>query len=182
MVVLGIPRRENDIPPVRTQSVETPSFTRVERVRLPFVRFITLRRLSGRRCTSGLGASGYHVLTSISKICESSQGDLVLLSHVLYTLSLKSGYEEGEGCIVQIQILIPPLPPWRLGESLSLKSGYEEGVQIQILIPPLPPWVKIGDPTCVELWYRGYRGKDETLKPRNPPPSAKRSESRAPLC
>ena len=154
VVVLGIPRRENDIPPVRTQSVETPSFTRVERVRLPFVRFITLRRLSGRRCTSGLGASGYHVLTSISKICESSHGDLVLLSHVLYTLSLKSGYEEGEGCIVQIQILIPPLPPW----------------------------VKIGDPTCVELWYRGYRGKDETLKPRNPPPSAKRSESRAPLC
>ena len=24
----------------------------------------------------------------------------------------------------------------------SLKSGYEEWVQIQILIPPLPPWVK----------------------------------------
>jgi len=27
--------------------------------------------------------------------------------------------------------------------SLSLKSGYEEWVQIQILIPPLPPWVKL---------------------------------------
>jgi hypothetical protein len=32
--------------------------------------------------------------------------------------------------------------PTPLGESLSLKSGYEEWVQIQILIPPLPPWVK----------------------------------------
>ena len=32
--------------------------------------------------------------------------------------------------------------PTPVGKSLSLKSGYEEWVQIQILIPPLPPWVK----------------------------------------
>ena len=31
---------------------------------------------------------------------------------------------------------------------LSLKSGYEEWVQIQISIPPLPPWVKSASQCC----------------------------------
>ena len=33
------------------------------------------------------------------------------------------------------------------GKSLTLKSEYEDCVQIQILIPPLPPWVK-GSQSC----------------------------------
>ena len=33
----------------------------------------------------------------------------------------------------------PHVRPGARGRALSLKSGYEEWVQIQILIPPLPP-------------------------------------------
>ena len=61
---------------------------------------------------------------------------LIVFAYVYDTLYVKRNRHDERMRVATTDVL-------EYHTALSLKSGYEEWVQIQILIPPLPPWVKV---------------------------------------